>query len=393
MTVLAGPPDTAAARLDADALLELSRRVDPVGVLSIYVDARPGEGLRAAAIEIANRLAELQQRLGDQDPDGRAVLDEIVQLAPKIEQLTDPDQPGRGRVLFAAVRDAWTIQVPAQLPLPNRVVLDRSPFIHPLLELLDEGRPAGVVLASRSHARLLEWRLGALVPLRWLTAEVVAPSHERAGPIGSRPGKRHGTPTGEQRQARDREQAARFIDHVAAVASRLAGEHGWERLLVSGGEQLTDPLVRALPAAQRQLAVRDPRVLVSLPIGMLSELVSDRLRAAHDSYEQRLIDTVREQGPGGDRTALGPSQVVAALNQARVAHLIYDPDIRYHGSVGQDGALYAGDEAPAGVTAPEPRLTERIVERALEIDARVTPIEGAAAGLAHASGIAALLRW
>jgi hypothetical protein len=34
------------------------------------------------------------------------------------------------------------------MPVPNRVVLDSSAFVHPLIELLDEGRPAGVVLAS-----------------------------------------------------------------------------------------------------------------------------------------------------------------------------------------------------------------------------------------------------
>ena len=42
----------------------------------------------------------------------------------------------------------------------------------------------------------------------------------------------------------------------------------------------------------------------------------------------------------------------------------------------------------------EERLTERIVERALETGARVAPVEGAATdGLADASGIGAVLRW
>jgi hypothetical protein len=46
------------------------------------------------------------------------------------------------------------------------------------------------------------------------------------------------------------------------------------------------------------------------------------------------------------------------------------------------------DSNPAG------RLTERMVERALDTGARLTPVEGAADdGLAEASGIAALLRW
>jgi hypothetical protein len=42
----------------------------------------------------------------------------------------------------------------------------------------------------------------------------------------------------------------------------------------------------------------------------------------------------------------------------------------------------------------EPRLLERIVERALHTGARITPVVGPAADeLADADGIAALLRW
>jgi hypothetical protein len=41
--------------LDLETLLELSRRSDDVGVLSLYVDARP-EALRTASIDIKNRI-------------------------------------------------------------------------------------------------------------------------------------------------------------------------------------------------------------------------------------------------------------------------------------------------------------------------------------------------
>jgi hypothetical protein len=43
---------------------------------------------------------------------------------------------------------------------------------------------------------------------------------------------------------------------------------------------------------------------------------------------------------------------------------------------------------------PEPRLTERMVERCLATGASVTPIEGASAALlADTGGVAARLRW
>ena len=128
-------------------------------------------------------------------------------------------------------------------------------------------------------------------------------------------------------------------------------------------------------------------------------------RGKHDASSSWLvrvgkpIDLGLEPGEplahGAGTAALGLSEVVGALNQARVAHLVYDPFIRYRGSVGYDGSLYAEDETALtyGSTADE-RLTERIVERAFETGARVTPVEGAANdGLADAVGIAAVLRW
>jgi hypothetical protein len=297
--------------------------------------------------------------------------------------------------MFAALSRRWVVRVSAQLLVPNRVVLDRTPFIHPLLELLDEGGPVGVVLASRAQARLLEWRLGELIPLRELRAELVEPPHERSGPVGSRPAARHGTPSGEQRNARDRDRASRLIDRSASAASRLARERGWERILVSAGERFTDSLLRALPPELRKAALPDPRVLLGLDAAALGQLITERIHEAQRELERDLIKRLLERAYPGGSAAFGPSEVVAALNQARVAHLIYDPLIRYRGSVAHDGTLYADNEgAPAYIAAADLRLTERIVERALETGARVTPVEGAAAeGLTEATGIAAALRW
>jgi hypothetical protein len=386
-----------ATSLDFDTLLELSRRTDPVGVLSVYLDARPGGGLRAGAIDIENRLTELERHvLTDSSPEqARSIQQGLDRLAGEIERLSEPEEPSRGRILFAGLGETWIIRVSAQLPLRNRVVLDRSLFIHPLLELLDEGARVGVVLASRTQARLLEWRLGALTPLCELRAETTEPTRERSGPVGSRPGARHGTPTGEQRNARERVRAARFIHRTAAAAARSARDRGWDRVLVSAGERSTDSLLSALPPALRDAAVPDRRVLIGLDLAALERVATERIREDHGQLERDLMRSLRERAQGAGTAALGPSEVVGALNQARVAHLIYDPLIRYRGSVGYDGSLYASDGSTSTYPSTlESRLTERIVERALETGARVTPVEGAASeGLVEAAGIAAVLRW
>ncbi|MEZ5122051.1 MAG: VLRF1 family aeRF1-type release factor [Solirubrobacterales bacterium] len=386
--------DLAPESLTPDALLELSRRTDPVGVLSIYVDADSGvdPGLRGAAIDIDNRLAELQRRTEDQGPPelARAVEDGIRRVRPQIHRLTDPALSGRGRALFCALSDGQTTGFSSQMRLAHRVVLAAGAFIHPLLELADEGRPAGVVLASQDGARLLDWRLDELREVARLEPEVVQAPHERAGPLGSTVASRQGSPKREQRAARERDRLSRFLAAVAAAVESHLPEHGWERVLVSGGDRLTEPLADALPALRERI-VRDPRLLAQLAPAELAAAVSERLRSDHRARELDLLGRTREAA-----AARGVSEVAAALNEGRVTHLIYDPEVRYEGTIDADGALYAAGEAPpaARELTDEPRLTERLVERALGTGARVSPVEGAAAGaLAEAGGIVALLRW
>jgi len=384
---------------DPGTIAALVRDAPEGGVLSVYVDADTGAdpGLQAARIDIRNRLAELQRNVEAEGPAERAaaVGDALRRLGPEIERLTSPQASGRGRVLFAPLGGGDVTRIASQLPVANRVVLDDTAFVHPLLELLDEGRPAGIVLASQDEARLLEWRLGELQELERLEPVITEAPHERSGPVGSSPTAGASTPKKEQRAAREEVQTRRFLDRVGGTATTLAGERGWGRVLVSAGEELTEPLAQALAARLQDVIIRDKRVLIGLDNATLSETLTERLGADHAEREAQLVRDLRETALGGGRAAVGLSDVVGALNEARVDHLIYDPGVRYQGSVDADGLLHAGTERPgqAPVT-PDPRLTERLVERALDTGARVTPVEGAAQdALSEADGIAARLRW
>jgi stalled ribosome rescue protein Dom34 len=128
----------------------------------------------------------------------------------------------------------------------------------------------------------------------------------------------------------------------------------------------------------------------------LEAAITDRLLTDNHDRELRLVQAMRESALGRGSAALGLSEVVAALNQGRVAHLAYDPGVRYVGSIDELGALHPEGERPAatGSLEHEPRLTERIIERSLATGARISPVEGASSdALAEAGGIAALLRW
>ena len=385
-------------RLDEDGLRDLAQRTDDLGVLSVYVnaDVKHDPNLQAAGIDLKNRFRELQRRVtegaGDQS---RAVAAALERLWPELESLASPMESGRSRIAFAALGGGWVDRYEGAMPVSPRVVLDDGPFLHPLLEQLDEGRTAGVVMVSADNAQLLEWRLGTLELVRQLEQEYVEAPHERSGQIGGGPPGQYHSPKREQQKDRARDRAERFLDEVASVAGGLAEERKWERVLVSGGDRWTGPMIERFPQSLRDKVFGDSRVLAGLDDGTLAATITELVHEHHDEHERQLVERVRDVG-GSGAAVLGLSEVAQALNAGRVDHLVYDPEVRYVGSVAADGELYAGDEvAPGGQERRrEPRLTERLVERALTTGARVSPIEGAADGaLQDAGGIAALLRW
>ena len=371
-----------ASDLNDAVLLDLLRMEDPLGVLSVFVEM-PADGAdRRAEIEIKNKLAHVEHRGGGNGSllRAEALRSTRALVTPALERLLDPSATGRGGAVFATLSGPELISLATPMPLASRVVLDSRPFVRPLLELLDEGAPAGVVLTSAREAEVLDWRLGEPRRLTRVTRE---------------PDEEHGQSTTpyDQRARRERDRQLRWIEDVAAEAFRLAGKHDWERLLISGDERLTAPLVDALPLHLRANALRDARRLHENDQPALAAAIAERLGQDRAGRNVRLSQRVRAAALGAHRGALGLSEVVAALNEGRAEHVIYDSALRYSGAIAPDGSLLAAGEAP-GLGKEEPRLLERILERALHTGARVTPVDGAAAdNLADAGGIAALLRW
>ena len=251
----------------------------------------------------------------------------LERIWPQIEDLTRPSAPGRSRIAFVALGNGSIIRLDSAMSVTNRLVLDDGPFIHPLLELLDEGRPRGVVIVSADEARLLEWESGSLQTVCRMEPEYMQAPHERAGQIGGGPAGQFHTPMREQRQSRERHRTQRFLERVTTVAAELADDRGWEPILVSGGERWTDPTVLSFPQAVRDKVIADDRILNGLTDAALAAAVTQRFHREHKERETQLLAQVRDAA-GSGTAALGLSEVAAALNAGRVAHLVYDPQVR-----------------------------------------------------------------
>lgn len=390
--------------LNETTIRELINLTDEVGVISVYVGITPdraGDPKPGWPIEIRNQLRSLAERTKEnRGHDAWAALNgRLEELDPELERLLDASRHGRGRALFATVTDERVVTTSMQIPFEDRAILDRNPYVRPLVTALDEGRPAGIVALAKRGIRVLEWRLGEAEELE--RGEFTIGGRlwrQKSGPAPSQPqDTRHGGQRRDEFEERVDENRLRFVRERAREVAEFANDRGWDRLIVAGDPRLTKPFADELnPAPGEQLQVTDLSWEDDAP-NVVAEQAWEEFKVLRRERTRELTDRAKDLALSGGAGALGLGEVVASLNEGRVDHLLINEAVQHSGYISEEGLLYANDQRPSAQEQDlyeEPLLVERMIERALETGARVTPIdEDAEAGLAESDGVAAVLRW
>ncbi len=391
--------------IDQATIRELLDLEDEQGMLSFYVGHIPAQAADpqpTAPIELRNQIKALRGRLQHGDRDlAQAIERRLRKLDGPLEQLLDPKEPGRGRALFVGVASGEQHAVSLQLPFRERVVHDATAYVRPLVAALDEGRPATIVVVSRSGVRVLRWATGdaqVTEEARFEPDEDLF-RDDSSGPSTSNPQRAmYARSDREGYEERVREHRHRFLKQVLDDVVQRAEAEGTDRMVLSTSPKLRDE-VRDLVHPHEGL-----RVLVteqSWESAAPHEIAAQAwplLRSVHTERERGLVHVARERALAGGPGALGLRHVCEALNAGRVAHLLFDDDLVLEGYRSSQGTLHPRIEGQAAQAELEferdPLFVEHLVEQALATKASVTPLaREAAEPLAEHEGVGALLRW
>jgi hypothetical protein len=358
---------------------------DPVGVLSVTVGIEPGAGSGGTPpwqITVENDLARLRDH-GSLGPSPKRTLDMI---SARVEEVFDLASTGRGRALYLALESGASREIALQRALTTGARVGPVARVLPVLEALDRGEPAVLVMASRDTIVLFESELGGVTELDRIELEPWVGDWwpEMKGPSRANP--MRGQQTVSQRDRYERRIAAAYrhtLDEAAARLGMLARTRSWKRAVLAGDSRTVDPLDGVLRGCE--LTTTTMRTNLE---GLRTEDALERLDAALETLvaeeQARLAENVVSASSG----VCGLVPVLAALNEARVARLLIDANRTFAGVVEAQILVAAGQDEDV------PDLTDMIVARALTTDAVVTPLCGdAARTLSACDGIAALLRW
>lgn len=225
-----------------------------------------------------------------------------------------------GIAAFAGAR-TWEL-LPLQLKVEDELHWG-EPALKQLFWLLDEHGPAGVVVVSRTDARLFRMWLGEVVEetreafvfdtSAWRRKHLVGPSH--AG-IAKRRGAQR------DRFARRVEaQYSRFAAELATRVHRWSDRHRLRPVLLGGPSAMIDAVFVALPAVFRARVVRRRENLSQLSAATLQTRVEPILARWQRDDEAARVGALLAAA-GSNRVAAGLEQTLARLQEGGVRELM-----------------------------------------------------------------------
>ncbi len=384
--------------VDLAAVRELAQVPAGAPVLSVHLRTDPRDPANTNhvpewLVALRNGLRDVSRRVEDDGSrDDRLAIrdlrdrveDEILALAPW--------ERGRGLAWFVSPDGEVDRRLSLQLaPRRHVVEWDTRPFVSPLVDVADRGRATGLVLVSGDAIRLLHWEAGQVhEPDRSLYELELADWREFSGHGTGSPVGTHSS--GANRTAYEQRVDAwrdHFLRDAAAAVGRRLRELEWDRVVLVSEDQVARRFAAELPddVSGRIVAEAVANLLWEEPAA-----VGDRLEETLESvWREEAVATASRAADAalrGGRGAVGWDEVLGALLERRVSHLVVDPAaVPGRGQIGPAIHEALGRPAP-GLVA------ERAVELAVASDARVTSLPGRALPtLLTEGGAIAELRW
>jgi peptide chain release factor subunit 1 len=296
----------------------------------------------------------------------------------------------KGVIVFSDTSENFFWTRDTHVPLRNRARWMDTPYLVPLLEILDEHERYGVVLLDKESARLFTVYLGEI--------------EEHSDAMAPAPVRRYKASGTDHllSESRFQHKAATHVHwhakNVAQMLDKLVDQYALDRLLLGGAVEATSELQHLLSKRVRNRVVER----LSLPVKANPQQVLQAALAVEERVEREMERRAVDELIAGDPhhpSALGVDPTVRALCEERVWRLIYEQDFSARGGRCTNcGMLFARAEGSCdycgAAIKPIDDLLEQMVERVLEQDGQVEKISGdAALRLQKAGGVGAVLRF
>ncbi len=229
----------------------------------------------------------------------------------RIEETAEEERGGRSRGLaIFAGENLWQVY---RLPVPpgNRIVIDRMPYVKPLIHLY-RGHPRYcTVLVDKERARLFLIQMGEIQDYSMVLDEVPK-HHEQGGWAQARLQRRH------------EDAVMHHLKRAAELTFEFFQRERFDYLLLGGTEELTSAFYERLHTYLQE------RVVAVFPIATTAsgaEVLAATLKTMEEveaRLDEELSTRLKEEVGQGRLAVAGLAPTIRALNAHKVQHLIVE---------------------------------------------------------------------
>ena len=358
-------------------------------VLSVYLDVdqakaanlnRGFEGAFESRIKTVARGFEEEYEQRDFD----RCADDVRKL------LSNYEPHARSIVIFArSAGPVWFREV--NVNLNTEVHWGNKPYIHPLVEALDEFETYMVVVTDRSHSRLFTVRLGTI---------------EKQGEIYALGPVRHLKTAGTDHlysqshiQRKADENSLSHLKRVVEIVDHVASLNPFSRLVLAGNAEATSELFRLLPKAVRLRVATFAAISANAPGKEVFERTMASVTRAERDQEVTKAGRLITSAAKGEKAVVGIPDTMNAFKQKRVRELVYAEGLSaVCGICDACHVMFPSDDVICDICGMPVKSADDLIEMAISFaladGASVEQLRGPAAGsLRTVGGIGAFLRF
>jgi len=284
----------------------------------------------------------------------------------RIEEAAQEERGGKSRGLAIFAGDnLWQVY---RLPIApgNHIVVDRTPYVKPLIHLF-RGHPRYcTVLVDKERARLFLIQMGEVQDYSMVLDEVPK-HHEQGGWAQARLQRRH------------EDAVVHHLKRAAELTFEFFQREGFDSLLIGGTEELTSAFFERLHTYLQE------RVVGFLPIASTangSDVLALTLKVMEEAearMDEELTDKLKEEVGQGRLGVAGLAPTIRALNAHKVQDLLVEEGYEVAGGRCSDcGSLSIRSTGRCrychGTIGKVDNLVDEAVEKAFAQGARVHPI-------------------
>jgi len=278
--------------------------------VSFYLNVNPMTNVKDNyAIHVKSMLKQKADQLD------KAVMKKVGSDFEKIESyiLTNKKIFRKGLAVLSSQEKNFWKEFHLAVPFKNEVIVDNTPYIKPLLDILDNYPRYAILLVDKESARLFRVHLGEIEEYAEMHSADVPGKHKKGGwfALSEKSFERH----------TDYHVGLHLKDVIKQLEPFLSGEFAG-RLIIGGAEEAAARVKTMLPQATAEKVIGTFQAEMFANGNEILKKAEHLLQAYEKKNETEDIDALITTAMKNEHAVLGIENVLSALQEGRIRKLI-----------------------------------------------------------------------